>query len=96
MAENNIKFRIKRKFKATTDSRHDHPVADNLLNRNFEQTAPNRVWASDITYIRTCQGWLYLAIVIDLFSRMIVGWAFSSRINSQLTVDALEMAVARR
>jgi len=96
MAENNIKSRIKRKFKATTDSRHDHPVADNLLNRNFEQTAPNRVWASDITYIRTCQGWLYLAVVIDLFSRMIVGWAFSSRINSQLTVGALEMAVARR
>lgn len=96
MAESGIKSCIKRKFKATTDSNHGHPVADNLLNRNFEQTAPNRVWTSDITYIRTREGWLYLAIVIDLFSRMIVGWAMSSRITSQLTIDALEMAVARR
>ena len=96
MAENGVKSRIKRKFKATTDSNHGHPVADNLLSRNFEQTTANQVWASDITYIRTREGWLYLAIVIDLFSRMIVGWAMSSRINSQLTIDALDMAVVRR
>lgn len=96
MAQNSMKSRIKHKFKATTDSNHDHPVADNLLNRNFEQTDVNQTWASDITYISTHEGWLYLAIVIDLFSRMIVGWSMSSRINAQLTIDALEMAIARR
>lgn len=96
MAENGIKSRIKRKFKATTNSAHGHPVAENILNRNFEQTAPNQAWASDITYIPTREGWLYLAIVIDLFSRMIVGWAMSSRMTAQLTMDALTMAVARR
>ncbi len=96
MRKNSIKSSIKRKFKATTNSNHGYPVADNILNRNFQQTQVNQVWASDITYIPTREGWLYLAIVIDLYSRKIVGWAMSSRIKSQLVIDALEMAVTQR
>jgi len=86
----------KRKFKATTDSKHTHPVHPNLLSRNFAATDPNRAWTGDITYIRTAEGWLYLAVVIDLFSRKVVGWAMGSRINTELVVRALRMAIAAR
>lgn len=86
----------KRKFRATTNSRHDRPVHPNLLDRDFDVAAPNRVWTGDITYISTAEGWLYLAVVIDLFSRRIIGWAFSARINAELVVDALRMAIASR
>ena len=86
----------KRKFKATTDSKHNLPVAPNLLKREFEVKAPNKVWVSDITYIWTAQGWLYLAIVLDLFSRQIVGWAVSNRINRKLVISAALMAIWQR
>jgi len=96
MREMNLKARHKRKFKETTNSKHDHPVAPNLLNRQFQTDAPNQVWVADITYIRTLEGWLYLAAVMDLYSRKIVGWAMSERITSDLAVSALKMAIKRR
>jgi putative transposase len=86
----------RRKFKATTDSRHSFPVAPNLLARDFTATAPDQVWVSDITYLRTEQGWDYLATVMDLCSRRIVGWAMQSSLEHSLTLRALEMAISRR
>src|SRR5581483_9635608 len=80
----------------TTDSNHRLPVAENLLARDFEPAGPNEAWCADITYIPTGEGWLYLAVVEDLFSRMIVGWGMAERRESRLVVDALSMAVARR
>ena len=79
----------------TTDSNHAHAVAENVLNRDFSATRKNQKWVADITYVRTQEGWLYLAAVMDLFSRKIVGWAMSEKIDSRLVVDALEMAVKR-
>lgn len=96
MRRNGIKARQKRKFKATTDSEHDYPVAVNLVGREFMVEAPNKVWVSDITYIWTMEGWLYLCIVLDLCSRRAVGWAMESRITTALTVNALSMAVTHR
>lgn len=96
MGRAGIAAKTKRKFRCTTDSNHDHPVADNVVDRQFEPEAPDRVWTADITYIPTREGWLYLAAVEDLYSRRIVGWAMSERIDSRLVVDALEMAVSRR
>ena len=96
MRENDIAAKSKRKFKHTTDSNHEFPIAENLLDREFTQSEPNRVWVSDITYVPTREGWLYLATVLDLFSRRIVGWAMSHRIDRQLALDALEMAVCNR
>ena len=80
----------------TTDSGHGLPVAPNLLNRQFAVEAPNRVWAADITYVPTRQGWLYLAVVLDLFSRAVVGWSMSRRIDQQLALDALDSALLKR
>lgn len=91
-----IIVRQKKKFRVTTNSKHRLPVAPNLLNREFEVFAPNKVWVSDITYIWTAEGWLYLATVIDLFSRQIVGWSMSERIGKKLVADALKMAVWMR
>ena len=91
-----LKSIIKRKFKVTTDSNHKLPVAPNLLKRNFEATAPNQKWVGDITYIRTAQGWLYLAVVLDLYSRSVIGWATSKRINQELVCNALKRALWRR
>ena len=91
-----IKARSKRKYKATTDSNHSLPVAENLLGRDFEPDGPNQRWCADITYIPTGEGWLYLAVVEDLFSRMIVGWSMDETMESRLVVDALSMALARR
>ena len=96
MRENDIAAKTKRKFKQTTDSKHKLPIAENLLNRQFTQSEPNRAWVSDITYVPTREGWLYLATVQDLFSRKIVGWAMSHRIDRQLVMDALRMAVSNR
>jgi len=96
MRENDIVAKRRRKFKVTTDSNHRLAVAENLLDRQFTVTAPNRVWVSDITYIPTWEGWLYLATVQDLFSRKIVGWSMQPRMTWQLVIDALEMAVDRR
>ena len=78
----------------TTDSRHDFPIAPNLLNRNFTATAPNRIWLADITYVETDQGWLYLATVMDLYSRRIVGWAMADHLRAELPLAALSMAIS--
>jgi len=91
-----VKAKQRKKFKATTNSRHNLPVAPNLLNRRFYIKEPDRVWVGDITYIWTSEGWLYLAVVIDLYSRRVVGWAMSKRMTKQLVKDALIMAIWRR
>jgi putative transposase len=96
MRENSIRARHKRRFKATTDSRHRLPVAENLLDRKFTPEAPNQVWTSDITYLWTDEGWLYLAIVLDLFNREVVGWSLKPRMTSDIVTDALTMAWFRR
>ncbi|MCW5641732.1 MAG: IS3 family transposase [Rhodoferax sp.] len=96
MKQHGIKARSKRKFKATTDSSHSLPVAPNLLERNFSPTAPNKVWTSDITYIATDEGWLYLAVILDLFNRQVVGWSMKPHMRQSLVVDALRMAWFRR
>ena len=96
MALHGIKARGKRKYKATTDSNHSLPVALNLLNRQFAVNAPNRAWTSDITYVATDEGWMYLAVVIDLFSRQVVGWAMKPHMKTDLALDALRMAWFRR
>lgn len=96
MKDLGLKAKISRRFKVTTDSRHSFPVAPNVLNRNFDVAAPNKVWTADISYVWTLEGWLYLAIIMDLFSRRIVGWAMDKRMKKQLAIDALAMAYFRR
>jgi transposase InsO family protein len=96
MREHGVAAKTKRKFRCTTDSNHGRPVAENIVDRQFEPSAPDRLWAADITFIPTGEGWLYLAAVEDLYSRKIVGWSMGSRIDSRLVVDALAMAVSRR
>jgi putative transposase len=97
MRDHGIVAKTARKFRiTTTDSNHDLPVADNLLDRQFNPSQANEVWLADITYIPTREGWLYLAAVEDLFSRRVVGWSMDDRMESRLVVDALEMAVQRR
>lgn len=91
-----IRARGKRKFKATTDSNHGLPVAENLLNREFSPAAPDRVWTSDITYVATDEGWLCLVAVIDLFSRQVVGWSLKPHMRREMVIDALRMAWFRR
>jgi len=96
MQQHGIKARGKRKFVVTTDSKHNLPMAPNLLNRNFQPEAPDRVWTSDITYIQTDEGWLYLAVVLDLYSRQVVGWSMQPHMQTSLVTDALRMAWFRR
>lgn len=96
MRQHGIAAKSKRKLRCTTDSNHDLPVADNLLDRHVEPVAVNQVWVADITYIPTGEGWLYLAAVEDLYARQSVGWSMSERIRRRLVVDALERAVSRR
>ncbi len=96
MREHGLAARTKRKFRCTTDSNHGRPVAGNVLGRQFKPGAANLVWTADITYVATREGWLYLAAVEDLYSRRIVGWSMSERVDSRLVVDALDMAVSRR
>jgi len=96
MQTHGIKARGKRKFVVTTDSKHALPIAPNLLNREFTVDAPNSVWTSDITYIATGEGWLYLAAVVDLFSRQVVGWSMQPHMQASLVTDALRMAWFRR
>ena len=91
-----IKARGKRRYVVTTDSKHDLPIAPNLLDRHFQPEQPNAVWSSDITYIRTDEGWLYLAGVIDLYARQVVGWRMASHMETSLVTDALRMAWFRR
>ncbi len=85
-----------KKFKATTNSNHQLPVAPNLLGQDFSASSPNEKWVSDITYIWTEEGWLYFAVVMDLYSRVIVGWSMSERMTSKLVISALQMAIWRR
>jgi putative transposase len=96
MAEQGLVAKARRKTRATTNSNHDHPVAPNLLDRQFGVQHPNKVWVMDITYLATSEGWLYLAIVLDLYSRMVVGWSIGKRMTKELVIDALETAVKRR
>lgn len=96
MRKNGIQARMKKRFKITTDSSHKAPVADNILDRNFKVDGPNKAWVSDITYIWTHAGWLYLCIVLDLYSRRIVGWSMSNRMKAGMVVSALEMASRNR
>jgi len=96
MRDIGLHSRIKRKFVVTTDSDHTLNVADNILDRDFTADCPNRKWVADITYIPTRVGWLYLAVVMDLFSRRIVGWAMSKNIDSALVQSAMKMAILHR
>ena len=92
MRKHGIQAKRRRRYKCTTDSNHTRPVAANLLDRRFEASGPDLKWVSDITYIRTWEGWLYLTVFIDLFSRRVVGWSMGSNITAELVEDALEMA----
>lgn len=85
-----------KRFKVTTDSNHDDSIAPNVLDRNFTTDAPNKAWVGDITYIRTYEGWLYLAVLIDLYSRKVVGWSMGPSLERQLCLDALDMAIRER
>ena len=96
MREDGIEGQRKRRFRVTTDSRHSHPIAANQLQRNFTTSAPNKVWVTDITYIWTREGWLYLAAILDLYSRRVVGWSMDSCIDRGLALDALGMALKTR
>lgn len=95
MRENNIVAKTRKKYKATTNSKHNYPVAENLLNQNFTAGSPNQVWVTDITYIPTDEGWLYLAAIEDLYHRKIVGWSMGSTMTRKLVLDALRQAVRR-
>jgi len=96
MCQDGIRARTVKKWRATTQSQHRFPVAANTLERAFTVEAPNRVWAGDITYVWTLEGWLYLAVLLDLYSRRVIGWAMSQRITVELTEQALTMALAKR
>ena len=96
MREAGVQVKHRRKYKVTTHSDHKQPVFENKLNRQFDVAAPNQVYVGDITYIWTREGWLYLAVVIDLFSRKVVGWSMSSRMKARLVCDALRMAIWQR
>lgn len=96
MREHGIMGKAKRRFQVTTDSNHTHPIAPNLLDRKFNVTAPDRVWVGDITYIPTDEGWVFLAVVIDLFSRQIVGWSLRDDMPRDIVIDALTMAWFKR
>jgi len=96
MREHGLTGSRPRRFRATTDSKHDLPVAENIVARDFNPDAPNRVWAADLTYVRTWAGWLYLAVVVDLFSRRVVGWAIADHMRAELVVTALTMAFDAR
>ena len=96
MKEAGVFVRYRKKYKVTTNSNHKKPLFENVLNRQFTTTQPNQAYVSDITYVNTQEGWLYLAIVIDLFSRKVVGWSMSPRMTANLVCDALKMAIWQR
>jgi len=96
MSEMGIQAVAKRKYKATTDSAHSKPVAENHLNGDFTPDKPNQYWVADITYIWTAEGWLYLATIMDLYSRKIIGWALRNRLTKELVIAALDMALKQR
>lgn len=94
--ELDIQAVAKRKYKTTTDSAHSNPVAENHLNRNFTAAKPNTSWVADISYIKTAEDWLYLAIIMDLYSRKIIGWSLKDRSSKELAIKALDMALKQR
>jgi hypothetical protein len=96
MRENGLSCLPRKRFQVTTDSRHYEPVAENILDRKFTIAEPNTVWVSDITYLPTREGWLYLCVVIDLFDRMVVGWSMRTDLTSAIVIDAFSMAIMRR
>jgi putative transposase len=96
MRENRLRALWRRKFVHTTDSGHALPVSDNVLARRFNPSGPNQAWVSDITYIRTRSGWLYLAVVLDLYARKVVGWAMAPTMHAELVCAALQLAIAQR
>ena len=96
MAMLNVCARAKRKLKATTDSEHDLPIAQNVLARDFTATEPDRAWVADMTYIWTTEGWLYWAIIIDLFSRRVVGWSMAEHMRTEFVLTALDAALGQR
>jgi len=96
MRERGLKGAQKRRFRCTTDSRHSLPIAPNRLDRNFDPTEANRVWAGDVTYIATEQGWLYLAVILGLFSRRVVGWSISPSNDAKLAQEALRRTLTAR
>jgi putative transposase len=96
MQEHELRASTARKFRHTTDSNHSYSVAENVLNQEFEQAGPNEAWVSDITYVPTREGWLYLVCVLDLYSRKVVGWSMSERMKSELVISALGMALQQR
>lgn len=96
MQRQSLVAKAARKFKVTTDSHHGLPVSPNLLGQDFETAGPNEKWAGDITYLMTSEGWLYLAVMMDLHSRTVIGWSMSTRMTAELVCDALEMALWRR
>ncbi len=96
MREEGLRGKAARKFRHTTDSSHGRPVAPDLVDREFHAEAPNRVWVGDITYLWTKEGWMYLAVWVDLFSRMVVGWALGTRLKAELVTTAFARAVSRR
>jgi putative transposase len=97
MRQHGIRARAPRRFRVcTTDSKHSLPVAENLLDQNFVADRPDQVWLADITYIPTSEGWLYLAVILDLFTRKVVGWAMRDHLRAELTIAALTMAIQRR
>ena len=96
MREAGLFARVRKRYKVTTNSEHSHRIAPNTLDRQFEQSKPNAAWASDITYIKTKEGWLYLAVGLDIYSRLVVGWAVRPTLATELVRDALVMALRRR
>ena len=91
-----LRSKVRRRYRTTTDSRHEHPIAPNLLQRDFTAPGPDRVWVSDLTYLRTRSGWLYLTVVLDLYSHKVVGWALSESLSHEGVVQALQRAIWRR
>jgi transposase InsO family protein len=96
MRQDGLRARRNRRYRTTTRSAHDRPIAANRLNREFVSPAPDRKWLSDITYVRTAEGWLYLAVILDLYSRRVVGWALAPHLKDELTLAALQMALGCR
>jgi len=96
MAQLGISARPRRKFRVTTDSEHPLPIAENILNRDFTTPEPDRAWVADMTYIPTSEGWLYLAVIIDLFSRRVVGWSMAEHLHTEVVLSALEAALGQR
>ena len=96
MVKNELKAKTNKKFCRTTDSNHNHPVAENLLARDFTAEKPNEKWVGDVTYVRTEEGWLYVASILDLYSRRVVGWSAGERNDAELVVKALRQAIGTR